>query len=236
MIGSLGGIRNAITSALPNTSLVSILTRVSPSIAGYQFDAALEDTLEMSIDLTRYPVESGARVADHRIIHPIKYTLTGAISNNPLRVIDLSSLVFGGLSNLTNRSPYVASVAGMAASFLSGSPPTRASSTLEFLKELLVAGHPFDVDAVDIQLKDMVLTKITRERDPENENGLIFVAEMQELISIQRLKDSSQPEQEQLPDDDPAKAGAAATTSRGEQIGSTPSESTKDKIYALDGM
>src|SRR5690625_7563335 len=84
-------------------SILSILTRQSPTIAGYQFDAVLEDTFEASVELTRYPVESGVKVADHRIINPMKYFITGAISNNPLRVIDVQGLIAGGLSNLMSR-------------------------------------------------------------------------------------------------------------------------------------
>lgn len=217
-------------------SILSILTRQSPTIAGYQFDAVLEDTFEASVELTRYPVESGVKVADHRIIQPMKYYMTGAISNNPLRVIDVAGLLAGGVSNLLRGNPLVATVAGLSAGFLAGSSNTRASSTLQFLMDLLVAGQPFDVDAVDIQLKDMVITRLSRDRDPENENGLIFVAELQELVSISRLSDFTQPSQEQLPDGDPVKAGAAATASTGQQVGGTPGVSTVHQVNMVDGI
>lgn len=217
-------------------SILSILTRQSPTIAGYQFDAVLEDTFEASVELTRYPVESGVKVADHRVINPMKYFVTGAISNNPLRIIDTQSLIAGGLSNLLSRNPFAATVAGLSAGFLAGSSHTRASSALQFLMDLLVAGQPFDVDAVDIQLKDMVITRLSRDRDPENENGLIFVAELQELISLTRLSDLTQPSQDQLPDSDPVKAGAAATASTGQQVGGTPGVSTTHQVNTVDGI
>lgn len=217
-------------------NILSILTRRSPTVAGYQFDAVLEDTFEASIELTRYPVESGVKVADHRIIQPMKYYLTGAISNNPLRLIDRNTLISGGLSNFLGGNPLAATIAGLSAGFLAGSSGTRASGTLEFLMNLLVSGAPFDVDAVDIQLKDMVLTRLSRDRDPENENGLIFVAELQELISLSRLPDLTQPSQEQLPDGDPAKAGAAATASTGQQVGGTPGVSTTHQVNTVDGI
>ncbi|MBR8654192.1 hypothetical protein KDH83_12900 [Achromobacter sp. Marseille-Q0513] len=217
-------------------SILSILTRKSPTIAGYQFDAVLEDSFEATVELTRYPVESGVKVADHRVIQPVSYYLVGAISNNPLKIIDLAGLAAGGLSNIASRNPLVAAVAGLSAGFLAGSQYTRASSTLQFLLDLLVAGMPFDVDAVDIQLKDMVLTKVSRDRDPENEGGLIFVAEMQELIQLDRLVDMTQPSQDQLPDDDPAKAGAAATANSGLQVGQTPSVATASNVNMVDGI
>lgn len=217
-------------------SIISLFTRQSPKIAGYQFDAVLEDSFEASVELTRYPVESGVKVADHRIINPMAYYLTGAISNNPLKAFDPLGLAAGGLSNLAGNNPYVAAVAGMSAGFLAGSDGTRASSTLQFLLELLVAGLPFDVDAVDIQLKNMVLTRLSRDRNPEVENGLIFVAEMHELVQLARLSDFTQPTQGQLPDGDPAKAGAAATTNGGQQVGQEPSPATAYAVNSIDGI
>ena len=67
-------------------SIINIFTRQAPTIAGYAFDAVLEDTLEVNVSVTSYPVESGVRVSDHRILQPFKWSLTGAVSNNPLQV------------------------------------------------------------------------------------------------------------------------------------------------------
>jgi hypothetical protein len=217
-------------------SILNILTRQAPNLAGYQFDAVLEDSFEASVELTRYPVESGVKVADHRIIQPVRYYMVGSISNNPLKMFDLVGLAAGGLSNLAGNNPYVAAAAGLSAGFLAGNQSTRASSALEFLLELLAAGLPFDVDAVDIQLKDMVLTRVSRDRDPENENGLIFVAEMQELIQLSRLADKTQPSQDQLADGDPAKSGAAADANSGQQVGEAPSPATAHAVNVTDGI
>jgi len=163
------------------------------------------------------------------------------MSNNPLKAIDnltgaIAGIVAGGLSNIASSNPLVATVAGLSAGFLAGSIPTRSSAVLEFLLNLMTAGMPFDVDAVDIQLKNMVITRISRDRDPEVEGGLIFVAELQELVQLERLVDKTQPSQEQLPDGDPAKEGAAATANGGQQTGSTPSAATASAVNAVDGV
>ncbi|RIY41946.1 phage baseplate protein [Neopusillimonas maritima] len=217
-------------------SIISIFTRQSPTIAGYQFDAVLEDSFEASVELTRYPVESGVNVADHAIIQPMKYYMVGSVSNNPLKIMDVSSVLSVGLSAIMSANPLAASVAGLTASFLAGTSLTRASSTLQFLIELMIARMPFDVDAVDIQLRNMLLTRLSRDRDPENENGLIFVAELGELVSLSRLTDFTQPSQEQLADGDPAKAGAAATTNSGQQVGKQPSAATTQAVNMTDGI
>ena len=52
-------------------AIVNILTRKAPTINGYEFDAVLEDTLEISNELTGYPIELGARASDHAITNPV---------------------------------------------------------------------------------------------------------------------------------------------------------------------
>ncbi|WP_289281570.1 MULTISPECIES: phage baseplate protein [unclassified Methylophaga] len=202
-------------------SVINLLFRQSPKLAGYEFDAVLEDTIDASIQLTRYPVESGAMVNDHRIINPIKYYLTGAVSNNPIKPI-LTDFV-GLATEIDSNNPYIATIAGLSIGFLSGSNETRASSALQFLIDLMVVGLPFDVDTVDANLANMVITRISRTSNAQNENGLIFIAELQELITLDRLPDILQPSQVQLPDGDPCKSAAAADVKSGQRVGSDPS-------------
>lgn len=197
-------------------SIINIFTKQAPTIAGYSFDAILEDSLDASVEWTSYPVESGVNVNDHRIIQPIKWRLTGAVSNNPLQ-IQLTDFLGGALSNLTN-NPLVSTVAGLSAGFLAGSNETRSSTTLEFLLNLMVAGEPFSIDAGDIQLQNMAIGRIGRTRDPSNENALIFVAELQEIITLERIPKSGQPRQYQLRDGDPAKSGIAGVVQKGQQF------------------
>lgn len=206
-------------------SVISLLFKQSPKLAGYEFDATLEDSFEASVELTRYPVESGVQVNDHRIINPFKYYLTGAMSNNPLKPI-VTDFVGGVLSNASRDNPFIAAVSGMSAGFLAGSDATRSSAVLQKLMELMVSGLPFFVDAIDIQLNNMVITKLSRTRDPETENGLVFVAELQELISLDRLPSKNQPSQKQLPDADPSKTAAAANVNLGQQAGYSPDAAT----------
>jgi len=216
-------------------SIINLFTKQAPTIAGYQFDAILEDTLDVSVEWTVYPVESGVNVNDHRIIQPVKWSLTGAVSNNPLKV-QLTDFLAGGLSNLTN-NPYVAAVAGLAAGFLAGSNETRSSTTLEFLINLMRTGEPFAIDAGDIQLQNMVISRIGRTKDISNEQGLIFVCELQELITLQRLQNLSQPVQSQLRDGDPAKSGIAGVVQKGQQLAKDVNNSVSTSVNnVLDGI
>lgn len=196
-------------------SILTVFTKQAPTLAGYSFDAVLEDDLDVSVEWTSYPVETGVNVNDHRIIQPTKWTMTGAVSNNPLTT-QLTDFLGGALSNLTNNA-LVSTVAGLSAGFLAGSNSTRSSAVLEQLIGLMVAGEPFDVDAVDIQLQNMVISRIGRRRDNSNESGLIFVAQLQELITLDRLVTLGQPSQHQLKSGDPSKSSISSLVTRGEQ-------------------
>ncbi len=197
-------------------SIITLFTRVQPTLAGTQFDAVLEDTFELDVEYTTYPIESGAVASDHGVIKPMRWRLTGAVSNNPLRptLTDFT----GGLSNFFDDSGLFASVAGLSAGLLAGSSDTRGSSMLAFLIGLTTSRIPFDIDAGDIQLENMVINNLKRTKDPENEGGLIFDAQLQELPTLDRVLSDDKPNQKQLRAGDPAKSQIASVIDKGEQV------------------
>ena len=217
-------------------SIINLISRKPPEICGYQFDAVLEDELDMSVEIPSYPIESGAQISDHRIIKPIKYRITGIVSNKPMNPNSLGyigSLVggvgVGALSNLT-KNPLVASVAGLSIGFLSGSDGTRASSALERLIQILEGEEPFDVDAGDIQLKNMCVTRIRRMKNPDNENALVFELDLAEFVSLDRITSDGQPSHEQLKDGSVEQSGISAVVSKGWKNVKETASSTLDKI------
>jgi len=216
-------------------SIINIFTRQAPTIAGYAFDAVLEDTFEANITVTSYPVESGVRISDHRILQPFKWTLTGAVSNNPLKV-QPTDFAAGLLSNLTD-NPLVATVAGLSAGWLAGSDETRSSTTLQFLLTLMQSGDPFDIDAGDILLKNLVITRLSRTKEPRNENGLEFVAELQELITLDRIQRDDAPSQDQLREGDPAESAVSRAVNRGQAIAKQAADNIRAAVdNVLDGV
>lgn len=195
-------------------SVLTVFTKTAPKLAGVEFDAVLEDTLTLEVEYTKYPIESGAMVRDHGIVQPFKYSMVGAVSNNPIKPT-LGGLATGVLSNLSD-SGIISGIAGLSAGLLSGSDETRASNALDFLIQLTQLREPFDVDAGDITLKNMVISKISRTKNPENENALIFIADLVELPTLDTvISQSLNPSQQQLRDGDPAKSQAASNVDRG---------------------
>ena len=215
-------------------SLISLFTRKAPTfnIDGgiISFDAVLEDTLEASVEYTSFPLEVGSNASDHGIIQPITWTITGLASNNPLGLEP--SAITGFLTNFFD-IPGLSAIAGLAAGFLSGSNETNAGATLQLLLGLMYIREPFYIDAVDIQLSNMVITNITRTKNPNNENGLEFTAELMELPLISTVITTNQPGQSQLRDFDPAKTQATALVKKGEVSTLESSEDTLAKAALI---
>lgn len=198
-------------------SIISIFTQKAPTLKIGEniitFDAVLEDTLEASVVYPMFPLEFGAEATDHGIIQPVKWTMTAAVSNNPLNLGVTEASAF--VANLFD-SAALNAVVGLSAGILGGSKQTRAGATLEALLALMYLREPFDVDAVDKTLERMVITNISRTKNAENESGIEFVAEMMELPLISTVISNNEPVQEELREGDPAQTQAAAGINKGE--------------------
>lgn len=198
-------------------SLVTLLTREPPQICGYTFDAVLEDELEFGVEIPTYPIENGAEISDHRIILPAKYRIIIMMTNTPLSqsLLGFAGSMAGGLvSNLTD-NPVIAAVAGMSAGFLASSSSTRSSTALEQLIGIMEYGKPFDVQCGDITLKNMVITKITRRKTPENERGLEAVLDLQEYVSLDRITQEGAPKHTQMRPNSAEAASCSAVVNKG---------------------
>ncbi|QOQ37677.1 tail fiber protein [Klebsiella phage MEW1] len=194
-------------------SLINLLVKRGPQLGSLQFDAVLSDDLDASVDVVQYPIETGTPIADHIIYQPIRYTMTGAVSNNPLKV-SITDFT-GALTNLVDDNPFIAAGAGLFAGWLSGSNETRSSTTLNTLLDFMYSGQVFTVDTGEITLNNMVIQRIGRSKDPENENGLIFVAELQQIVTLDRVANGSQPAQYQLNSNDVSSTSVSGLIERG---------------------
>ena len=167
-------------------ALLSLLTKKPPTLGKGEmtitFDAVLEDTLEAEVQLSDYPIEVGSISNDHRIKLPVKWVITGGVSNNPVKI---SATDFtGALSEVVGDNGLISTTAGYMAGWLKGDEETRNSEALASLMKLMYEGDPFTVDAGDITLNNMVIQKLRRTKDASNENGLIFIAELREWQDI----------------------------------------------------
>ncbi|UYE94764.1 baseplate organization protein [Klebsiella phage SBP] len=212
-------------------SLINLLVKRGPQLGSLQFDAVLSDDLDASVDIVQYPIETGTPIADHIIYQPIRYTMTGAVSNNPLKV-SITDFT-GALTNLVDDNPFIAAGAGLFAGWLSGSNETRSSTTLNTLLDFMYSGQVFTVDTGEITLNNMVIRRIGRSKDPENENGLIFVAELQQIVTLDRVANGSQPAQYQLNSDDVSSTSISGLIERGYINVKTAATNVADQVTTL---
>lgn len=217
-------------------SLITLLTKSAPRFGlgenVVEFDAVMEDTFEASVQYTQYPIETGAQVTDHGIILPFRWRITGIVSNNPIQP-EFTDFIGGALSNIVPDSSLVAAAAGLLTGLTSSNSETRAASALQQLISLMVLRVPFSVDAGDIQLNNMVITDIFRTKNPINEQGLEFTAQLQELPTLNTLLGDVQPTQDQLADDDPSKSQIAALIDRGEQALQDIGDATREAVDSI---
>lgn len=169
-------------------SQMSIFTKTLPAIGPLEFDAKLEGITSKSIVLTQYPVEFGANVNDHAILMPNRYLLTGAVSNNPLGLglDDVGMMGAGALSTAVG-GVGGAAISAISAYLLSGGDGTRASTAWASLTAIMEARAKFDLDTGKEIMRDMVIIRLDERTRPENEDGLVFIAELQQ-VRISRSK------------------------------------------------
>jgi hypothetical protein len=174
-------------------SLITLLTKKAPKLGGgssgtevIEFDASFEEELDASVEVTTYPIESGANPADSIIVLPKKYRIIGGVSDNPLSP-SLTDFAGGALSNFTDGTVaggVIAGAAGVSAGLLGGPDGDRSTAALTKLLNLMYNRKPFSLAADDINLTNMIITNIRRTRDPANEGGLIFEASLQEMATL----------------------------------------------------
>ena len=150
-----------------------------------EVDAVLSVSVSASVTYTHFPIEWGAEVSDHGVVQPQKYSMQGGVSKAPLGA-KLSDFAGGFFSNLNNNSR-IANAAGLSAGFLAGSNEGRPAASWGFLYELMVKKKAFDVFNGLTLMTDMVITNLSFEMNPKNENALIFDAQLQELITIDHI-------------------------------------------------
>lgn len=205
-------------------SLVTIFSRSAPSVGGATFDATLEESTEMTTEVTGFPVENGAEASDNTVQVPLSITLTVGISDNPFRAAraGISALIgtTGGalISQLGGGS---AAVAGLSASvvnaaYAAGQAATRSQSVLDTIREIQRRGEAVEVATSKRVYENCVITRTSQTTSKENEQGLELVIEMRQLLITETETIDEAPVPGQQPAGDTASTMAAPRINYGE--------------------
>lgn len=133
-------------------------------IGSIEIDADIETVHEAGWDVTEYPIESGANIADHRRRKLRTIRLTGIITNTPLKLL-------GGLdfspSGTNFQNPLNAK--------------SRAVDAWKQLQELGNSKEPIQVITSLETIPNMSIESLTATRTASTGNVLSFTATMKEL-------------------------------------------------------
>lgn len=196
--------------------VMSIFSKTLPMLGPIEFDAKLEGVTSKAIQLTQYPVEFGANVNDHAVLLPDRYLLTGAVSNTPLGLgLDDIGMMGAGAVATAVGGVAGAAITAVSAYLLSGSEETRAATAWASLTEILRARARFDLVTEYETMKDMVLIRLDQRTRPEDEDGLIFVAELQQIRLISSQVSRGVTSADQLMRDDSVATQGAPMVSSG---------------------
>ncbi|MGN8278162.1 phage baseplate protein [Pseudomonas sp. SMN5] len=198
-------------------SLMSIFTKTLPKIGPLEFDAKLEGITSKAISLTQYPVEFGANTNDHAILLPNRYLLTGAVSNSPLGLglDDIGMMGAGALATVVGGIGGAA-ISAVSAYLLSGGDETRASTAWASLTALLEARARFDLDTGKEIMRDMIIVRLDERTRPENEDGLVFIAELQQVRIVRSTVGRGVTSADQLMQNDTVSTQGAPMVSTGD--------------------
>lgn len=196
--------------------VMSIFSKTLPMLGPIEFDAKLEGATSKAVQLTEFPVEFGTSGNDHARLLPNRYLLTGAVSNTPLG-LGLDDLGMMGVGAIASAVGGVAgaAISTVSAYLLSGSEATRAATAWAALTALLESRSRFDLVTERETLKNMVLIRIDEVTKPENEDGLVFVAELQQARVISSQISRGVTSADQLLQNDPVATQGAPMVSTG---------------------
>ena len=196
--------------------VMSIFSKTLPMLGPIEFDAKLEGATSKAVQLTEFPVEFVTNGNDHARLLPDRYLLTGAVSNTPLGIglDDLGMMGVGAISSAIG-GVAGAAISTVSAYLLSGSEATRAATAWAALTALLQSRARFDLVTEYETLKNMVLIRLDQRTRPDDEDGLVFVAELQQVRVISSQVTRGVTSADQLLQNDPVATQGAPMVSTG---------------------
>lgn len=96
-----------IETFLNNKNAALVSPKTSPGIAGFVFDIPQQERIVLEADITDNFTENNSFIQDHRVIKPVKITLTGLIGELVIKK-DIVDLIFATIqSSLTTVNAYL---------------------------------------------------------------------------------------------------------------------------------
>lgn len=124
-------------------------------------DAALSRASDLSVEVTKFPVETGAVISDHAIVAPARFQLAGLLSNTPVMA----------------REEFEAAMeAGTVFS-------RRAQDARDRLREINRNKIPVTVEANGEQHENLIMVSLSLPEDPSTGEAVNFSASFEQIIT-----------------------------------------------------
>lgn len=180
LVGILFGQKRSIIGvrdSLPGGFLSQVAQSLSQSLVnqwsagnarvGIVVDALVSEEPSFSAEVTKNPIEGGAKISDHVQLKPVELTMEGVISDAPL-----GYAVIGNIQNLVRQVSNV---------FLG------SSRSLDAFNELLALRNnrmPFTVITSLKRYQNMIMTELSVPRTAQTGNAIHFRCKMEEVVIV----------------------------------------------------
>lgn len=131
----------------------------------YRFDGVLSESEINESTITEHPVEFGANITDHVFTLPVKYTLSGLITDTTFKETTDS---FGSADGFFSDS--------------TGSGLTRSQGAFAQLQTLWTEGKLLSAQTGMSQINNLLIKNISRNMDKDTANALFVDISFQEII------------------------------------------------------
>ena len=206
-------------------SVVGVFVSRRPAIGGLFFDAVLEESSELTTEVTEFPIEDGSVGNDHAVQRPLMLTMRVGVSDNVFRaaraaaadvgepLAGVGGALAGSAGGLigSNAAEVGLALSVANASYAAGQASTRSQTVLEAIREIQRRAQIITVVASKATYDRMMIVNTRQETTKENEQSLELVIELQQILEV-----TSQDAAEPIPaPNDPAATQVQPTTDLG---------------------
>lgn len=154
--------------------LQSVVREEFGGLGGIVVDATVSEEHVATCEITKNPVEDGAKITDHVQIEPVKLTIEGVITDTPLG--------FAVIGNIQNLVRTVETMFGKS---------SRSIDAYNQLMKLRNDRQPFKVVTGLRQYSNMILTELSVVRTKDTGNSINFKAVMEEIRIVKSATSGS---------------------------------------------
>ena len=155
----------------------NLIITVKKKIGGIKIDGVITESTRRSAIVSSNPIENGSNISDHVIKEPMRYSMTGIITNTPIGS-DAATQLFGSVVDV---------VTGIFGKSEQGGI-SRSRQAYQNLVELLEAGELISVDTGLRSYDNLIFESISVDANKETSNGISFSASFVQAIIVQSAR------------------------------------------------